>query len=1173
MTTPSCVWEITEDRPATQRFSLDHFTSRDDRPPTFVIGESDPSRDWPRIHPGPLNSSTDFSELSATIEFAIDSVELEGNYALELEAREASGPCPDLLVEVNDSRGLVILQPTRTDRSHDPWPPSPTAGTISKTVYLPSGALRVGTNCLVITTVARENPDPAELSRQQRPDLGSWFGSTLHWTRLALVARAEVPEPKLEFFALPLYVNEPTGLHEVMHLVLTGAMTLNGGTWQVEVDGFAHSGAVRSTMDFGDHRTVFHVPASTESMTVKAAIDLGIDAKLQWAGTVEPSRKWTVHILPHVHLDLGYTDRQAKVVELHNKNLDKAIQLCNKVPEYAYSVDGSFVVQQFLRSRSAGQVDEFVSDLRSGRITTNAFWALLLTGVAGLEDLYRALYFSSSLRREYGIGANYANLTDVPSYSWAIPSILASAGIDSFMGISNHTRGGNADSDELHLASPVVWSGPDGGSVLAFFADCYSQLRFVCADPPTIAGCAQGLTSLLNRYERPDYAPDHFPLVGTHADNEDLSHGYADLLARWSKQYAWPRLVFSTMGDYFEAVSQFRDRLPRMEGDGGSYWEDGVGTQAVAIAQHRRNQTGLVAVEAVSCLVTLWQEHLRPDFDVMDEAWETVLIGSEHTWTSAHASAHPHSATGRDQLDWKLARISRGAGIIADERQRALAQLSECLNAAPVPGLIIVNSLSWKRDGMIEVELMDDTVILDEHGTPVPAYPVTDSHDGLRTWRVLVPEMEAFGYRMLPLADRHGTTGVTAESDDTEQAGGWRADARDTEVLETPFFSARFEPGTGRLASLHHRTMDRELVDANSSWSMGELLYATGGANAELPGRERDKDSLYDYDPALPIPDLRLQAARTHLRSVARTPWGWTATIVGDAPSMSNLVVQIHLSDTHDQVDIDVEFDKAPVRDKEAVYVAFPFAVPEARLRFDRQQGWVDPSEDHHPGACNEWFTTQNAVVLEADDVAVAWSSADAPLFALNDIVRGTWPTRPPQPSGTVLSWVMNNYWWTNTPAHQQGHMSLRYRFRAGREADLDAARRAGRELRTSLLVSDVLEIDRCDDDARPWPVSGSLYRPDVPAGVEVTVFGGRFGEHVVMRAQETKGVAVAISLPHPRPGAGASAHRCTPTEDMIAEIPLDSTGSANLRLDPHEVVSIAFRMSDNSPSSDRSRA
>jgi hypothetical protein len=48
-------------------------------------------------------------------------------------------------------------------------------------------------------------------------------------------------------------------------------------------------------------------------------------------------------------------------------------------------------------------------------------------------------------------------------------------------------------------------------------------------------------------------------------------------------------------------------------------------------------------------------------------------------------------------------------------------------------------------------------------------------------------------------------------------------------------------------------------------------------------------------------------------------------------------------------------------------------------------------------------------------------------LVALGDIVRGTWPLEFGDRSGTIFSYVMNNYWDTNYVAGQGGDFSFRY--------------------------------------------------------------------------------------------------------------------------------------------------
>ena len=53
------------------------------------------------------------------------------------------------------------------------------------------------------------------------------------------------------------------------------------------------------------------------------------------------------------------------------------------------------------------------------------------------------------------------------------------------------------------------------------------------------------------------------------------------------------------------------------------------------------------------------------------------------------------------------------------------------------------------------------------------------------------------------------------------------------------------------------------------------------------------------------------------------------------------------------------------------------------------------------------------------EGVTAAIIPVDAPLVTLGDIARGTWPQQFGQRNGTIFSYVMNNYYFTNWPAGQ----------------------------------------------------------------------------------------------------------------------------------------------------------
>ncbi|MEV5410194.1 hypothetical protein AB0K60_15335 [Thermopolyspora sp. NPDC052614] len=1032
-----------------------------------------------------------------------------------------------------------------------------------------------------------------------------------------------------DLVATPLYVEREGEPQELIELTVTVPA---GHAWPktalVRMGGREETlGLERDGRAFGQVRVRFPVPEWDGEITAEVLVD----GRPLGRRTLRAARKWTLHLIPHVHLDVGFTDTQGKILELHSRNLDRALAAADG--DFAFSVDGSMIVREYLATRSPGRAARVLAALRDGRMAVNAFDSLFLSGVAGLEEIYRAAYGAARLREEHGVPVTYANLTDVPSYSVALPSILRALGIDAFVGIANHGRGGNAESDGQHLLSPVLWEGPDGSRVLAHFADHYSQLRFMAADPQTISGGAQAIERYVAAYDRPDHLPSDLAIIGTHADNEDLGDGDAGFAARWNAVYAYPRIRVSTLAGYLDAVRPLADRLPLWRGDGGSYWEDGVGTGAAITAEHRAAQAALPVAEALGALTTLADDAYLPHRAELDRGWENLLYGSEHTWTWAHGSAHPHGSQVGDQLDWKRHRVHDALRVAIDETRRAMSRLGELVTTEGT-ALLVFNALNWTRPVEIETDAWQGTC----YGG-LPQEIMTDC-GGLRRVRLTVPDVPAFGYRVLPqraappeepdlsgrgtgdspdAGEHAGAGGGTGEPEgaaDLAHEGNARGsgDAADPTgaaayrpspewhpvpaTLATERWEVSFDPSTGTVNGLRHRRTGRELLDPDSPWRLGQVLYvlaadgdpgpsraetaqtgtgqtgpgqAGSGQYASGPGlavrpahsgvphehRRAPADRLTDRLVGGP-PDLSVTVVPTRPVGLRRTHDGWRLRTVGRGPSLPHVEVDVLLRDRDDRVDVAVRLEKESVLAKESVYVAFPFAADEPRLRYDRQQGWVDPAVDHSPGACQEWFTTQHGVVVESRQGAIAWCSADAPLFTAGDVVRGTWATRFEPRNGTVLSWVMNNHWPTNTPPEQEGSLTLRYAFTPMPAFDPAAASRFGLEVRGASAVSRVTALDKFDREPRRLGDSGSLADLDAPHDLHVTIAEPRDRLGLLLRVRDLAGTARQVTLRSPYGGSGR-AILCHADERELGDLPVRD-GRFALDLRAWQVATVRLR-------------
>ena len=124
-----------------------------------------------------------------------------------------------------------------------------------------------------------------------------------------------------------------------------------------------------------------------------------------------------------MHIDVGYTDYQAKVSEIQTRLLDEAMQMIHDHPDFRYSPDGYWAIQEFLVGRNAEDRQRLLQLVRDHKIFVPAQYANLLTEFPGVETLIRSLYPSFRFDRENGADFDYANITDVPSQTWSYASV------------------------------------------------------------------------------------------------------------------------------------------------------------------------------------------------------------------------------------------------------------------------------------------------------------------------------------------------------------------------------------------------------------------------------------------------------------------------------------------------------------------------------------------------------------------------------------------------------------------------------------------------------------------------------------------------------------------------------------------------------------------------------
>jgi hypothetical protein len=142
---------------------------------------------------------------------------------------------------------------------------------------------------------------------------------------------------------------------------------------------------------------------------------------------------------------------------------------------------------------------------------------------------------------------------------------------------------------------------------------------------------------------------------------------------------------------------------------------------------------------------------------------------------------------------------------------------------------------------------------------------------------------------------------------------------------------------------------------------------------------------------------------------------------------LSALTSTVTLYDELPWIDIENRLTKPATLDKEAIYVAFPFAFTKPTVEIEVPLGRMTVEADQQPGSCRDWYCHTHWVWMHDATDGVLWSAPDTPLLTLGDLFRGVWRRRI-EPDGTLFAYAMHNYWYANFAARQGGDATFRFR-------------------------------------------------------------------------------------------------------------------------------------------------
>jgi hypothetical protein len=743
------------------------------------------------------------------------------------------------------------------------------------------------------------------------------------------------------------------------------------------------------------------VPAGP-NVTTTLPVNVTIDNASAFAGDVEAPavRPRSIHLLPHSHVDIGYSDPQPEVERKQWKNLRDAVALGAETSAYPpearfkWNVEGLWSVESYLRQASSAEREAFAAAVREGTIGLQANYTNILTGLATPEELRRWTDASRRLGSQYGLGQGVSALhSDIPGLSWTTVTALASAGVRYFSSGPNYMPGLPDGGDRIGWTlkalgdKPFWWASPSGEQRLLFWMtgrgySWFHGLNTGAASERSRDAVLDYMRSLTEAGYSYDMVQVRYTIGG---DNGPVDRNLPGFVKRWNEQFASPRLVIDTADAMFaEFERRYGATLPVMAGDMTPYWEDGAISSAAEETLARSAARRLQQAEALAALRDVQLPPADPD-----AAWRSVILWHEHTWGAADSISQPDRPDVVAQWDYK-----RRFATEADRRSRELLRAASPPVKEGSQYVDVVNTLSWRRAGLVLLDAAfsraGDRVLAGDE-----AQPSQRLRDGrLAVWLAGVPPLSSVRLRVVAGAAQPPSEKVLVAD----------------RMLDNGRVRIAVDAATGAIQSLTWKgTADHEFADGGPG--LLRYLYVNGRDPGTAEAASGGTLTIEDAGPLVA-----------------------TARVDGPAGGAKSSTRRFRLVAGSDVVFAEVGLEKTAVRTKESGHVAFPLRVPGGVVRVDQGEALVEIERDQLPGSCRDFIGVHSAIDVSGPSLGLSLVSLDAPLVqlgAITDEVAHNGRTRGWRehvaPGTALYAYLFNNYWHTNYKADQSGPLSFRF--------------------------------------------------------------------------------------------------------------------------------------------------
>lgn len=711
-----------------------------------------------------------------------------------------------------------------------------------------------------------------------------------------------------------------------------------------------------------------------------------------------------VFILHHTHVDFGYTDDRTRVCDDLVHMVERVTDLVSKTAsqgdsaQFRWIHEVSWPVIEYLR-RGGERRDEMFQQMRDGLVELTALY-VNPTDLFDRDSYKASLDYACQLADAENLPLTTAMFSDSPGIAWSVPDLLAERGIRYLSTAPDFIM-----SLPLEVERPFYWEGPEGGRVLTWFTDSryfwYAEGLLhlkLHADP---SEATQHLLDYVAQLTTEGYRWSGLA-VHVAIDNAPPLEELTSFVAHFNASKNGVTAALATNRDFFDYMeSRHGGQFPVHRGAWPDWWANGNASAAYETACSRRAKVHLNRGAALSSL--LETEH---DSSLMAQAAECLMMFDEHTWGHNSSVQHPWGLDSR--LQWAQKRVFATSAL-----QKAVRLEQELLHRVSRPDRVLVaNPAPFDVIGVVRLPAIGRA------RRPRALHDET-SQDLFAGQRVRPNDTagRAGDYYAIPM---------TARSVRCLRRGKPCAlDTGNSHGFENQFFSFELDEKTGSIFSIHDRLAKRRLDDSVAPWGFAEIVHERiprGGRRA-----------LYDIslgatnpDAKRPRPKFSRKAGHSGARRVRFVKGSVFDALLtaGRLPGVS-FRREIRLYHAMPRIDVLLRLDKQVQTDYESLYLSFPFLLATPQVWIENAGAVYRAGTDQLPGSATDWHSVGQYLAVSDSEYSILLVPHDAPLVQVGDINTGKWDSRLELQKPWIYSWIMNNMWFTNFPACQEGVVEL----------------------------------------------------------------------------------------------------------------------------------------------------